>query len=258
VAGFVTLLLDAGNSRLKWALVRPGATPLSGTATPDASGLAALARELETSGVPGRIALINVRGDGFADLVSACCVQQGWPPPVVVRPARSGHGLEPAYADPRALGADRYAAMVAARHLFRGPVIVVDCGTAVTVDAVDASGRHLGGLIMPGLSLMRRALADGTAALPTVTGGTAIGLGRNTVDAMSSGTVLGLAGAVDGLCRHAADIMGNEPQRVLTGGDAELIRAHGRGVYAWRPWLVFQGAYFIMEGDAACDPWRSC
>jgi type III pantothenate kinase len=250
------LLLDAGNSRLKWAMVERGAEPVTGAVSPDADGLSELAGRIAAEGAPERVALVSVRDAAFSDQVSGWCVQQGLPSPFVVCAGPGLHGIRPAYARVEALGTDRYAAMVAARRLFEGPLVVVDCGTAVTVDALDEHGRHLGGLILPGLSLMRRSLCAGTAALPDVDERRVSCLAGNTVDQIASGTALGLASAVDGLCERVTEVTGPDPVRVLTGGDAALIDTHGRLSYAWRPWLVFQGAYFIMEGDA-CDPWRS-
>lgn len=251
------LLLDAGNSRLKWAMVAAGTTPVTGSVTPDSDGLAALAAQMTASGRPARIALVSVRGEPFERLLADFCAQHQWPEPFIVRVADKRDGIQPAYPSLETLGVDRYAAMVGARRLFEGPLVVVDCGTAVTVDAVDSHGRHLGGLILPGLALMRRALSEGTAALPDVDRGAVAALACSTADAIVSGTALGLVSAVDGLCRRASARLEGEPVYVLTGGDAGLLESRGSLTYTWCPWLVFQGAYFIMEGES-CDPWRSC
>ena len=251
------LLLDAGNTRLKWALAGGQKEPLTGAVQPDAEGFRELVRQVADAGRPDAVALVSVRGERFADQVSGWCTEADWPEPLLVRCASRAHGVRPAYEDVGSLGVDRYAAMVAARRLFEGPVIIVDCGTAVTVDGVDGSGQHVGGLIIPGRELMLRALSAGTAALPLVDEGQVVFPAANTADAIVSGTTLGMVYAVEEICRRMGRLMGGQVERVLTGGNAPLIRAHGSLSYAWRPWLVLQGAYFIMEGEA-CDPWHSC
>jgi type III pantothenate kinase len=248
------LLLDAGNSRLKWAVVDAGTAPVTGAVRPDEAGLAELAGVLAVYRAPERVAVVTVRGRDFLERLTDWCGRQGWPAPEAVRTAPASHGVRPAYGQLSSLGADRYAAMVAARRLFDGPLIVVDCGTAVTIDVLEADGTHLGGLIMPGLSLMRRALWAGTAAIPDAVGERIELLSDNTVDQVTGGTALGLVSAIDGLCRRIADRLGEEHARILTGGDAPVVSAHGALSYECCPWLVLQGVYFIMEGDS-CEPW---
>lgn len=250
------LLLDAGNSRLKWAAVDSEPVPLTGVETPDEPGLLRIADRLTALTDPQGVALLNVRGQGFVGQVRALCARQGWPDPLIIETAREGHGITTRYRHPERLGVDRFAAMVAARRLFAGPLLVVDCGTAVTLDAVDAHGGHLGGLILPGLRLMREVLSSGAAALPPVDAGPPETLARDTESAMVSGSLLGLCGAVDGLCERLASRFPDKPTRVITGGDAALIVEYSTLRFELCPWLTLQGAYFIMEGGT-CDPWRS-
>jgi type III pantothenate kinase len=250
----VKLLLDAGNSRLKWAVVDAGAAPVTGAVQPDETGLAELAGVLAVYGAPERVAVVTVRGGDFLERLSDWCGQQGWPAPLTVRAMPASHGVRPAYRQLSSLGTDRYAAMVAARRLFAGPLIVVDCGTAVTIDVLEADGTHLGGLIMPGLSLMRRALSAGTAAISDAVSDRIELLSDNTPDQVTGGTALGLVSAIDGLCRRIAERLGEEHVRVLTGGDAPVVSAHGALAYEHCPWLVLQGVYFITEGES-CEPW---
>jgi type III pantothenate kinase len=248
------LLLDAGNSRLKWAIVDAGTAPVTGAVRPDEAGLAELAGVVAMYGAPDRVGVVTVRGRDFLEHLADWCGRQGWPTPVTVRPTPGSHGVRPAYGQLSSLGADRYAAMVAARRLFAGPLLVVDCGTAVTIDVLEADGTHPGGLIMPGLSLMRRALWAGTAAIPETVSERIELLSNNTADQVTGGTALGLVSAIDGLCRRIADRLGEEHARILTGGDATVVSTLGTLSYESCPWLVLQGVYFIMEGDS-CEPW---
>lgn len=248
------LLLDAGNSRLKWAMVHGGEVLHRDIVTPDEDGLSQLVETVGARGTPDRVAVACVRDDTFRNMLEAWCTRQNWPVPFWIRVSSGAHGVRPAYPEPSSLGVDRYAAMVAARGLYTGPLIVVDCGTAVTLDVVDAGGQHLGGLIMPGLALMRRALVQGTAALPARVSGHVHLLSDNTADAVTGGTALGLALAIDGLCGRIAHELGTIPVHVLTGGDGPVISALSALDYEQCPWLVLRGVHVITE-EGACEPW---
>ena len=126
--------------------------------------------------------------------------------------------------DAAALGADRAANAIAAAEFYELPVLVVDCGSAITCELVDEGRRFLGGAIAPGRMLQRRALHAGTAQLPEVALATTMptGMGRTTAEAIRLGVD---AGAV-GMVRELARIMGNAAKLhtiVLTGGDAKFF-----------------------------------
>ncbi|WP_018952627.1 type III pantothenate kinase [Thioalkalivibrio sulfidiphilus] len=249
------LLLDAGNSRLKWALVNaPGQDPPRGVVTPDAEGLEGLARSLSPHESPESIHVISVRDEGFFDGLSSFCAHQGWPVPLLHQAVQEAHGIRNAYADPGRLGADRYAAMVGARRLFAGSLVVIDCGTALTLDAVDPDGRHLGGMILPGLRLMALALGQGTAQIGVKPDGPPALLADNTAGAVSGGALFGMAAAVDGLCERIESNLTEPFRRILCGGDAPRILPWLKGRYELCPWLVLQGLD-VMTGGRACEPW---
>jgi type III pantothenate kinase len=251
----IRLLLDAGNSRLKWAVVRGDEhSPPRGVVTPDAEGLEALTEALAHGDRPAAIHLISVRDARFFEEFSGFCANRGWPAPLLHHSSREGHGILNVYADPGRLGADRYAAMVAARHLFRGHLVVIDCGTALTLDALEPDGRHLGGMILPGLNLMRTALGQGTARLGGEMDAPPRLLADDTAGAVAGGTLLGLAAAVDGLCERIQAQSAEAPGRILCGGDAPRILPWLRGRYQYCPWLVLQGLD-VMTGGRPCEPW---
>lgn len=251
------LLLDAGNSRLKWALMTDHTVPqLRGALVLDDSALGALAQALQTGGcgVPEAVHVLSVRGQDFADELAAACDRLGWPQPRIHHARGEGDGIRPVYPEPIQLGADRYGAMVAAHRLFAGPVLVVDCGTAVTVDALAADGHHLGGVILPGLGLMRNALDAGTASVQIGEEVAPCLLADNTAQAVAGGTLLGLASAVDGMCDRMNHELGQAHQRLLCGGDAAELLPWLQGQYHHCPWLVLQGLDYIT-GGRACAPW---
>ena len=139
----------------------------------------------------------------------------------MIKTARSACGVTNAYHAPGDLGADRWVAMIAAHHRVAGAVCVIDCGTAVTVDLVAASGEHRGGLILPGVRLLGQTLAVNTAGIHLQVDAAATGLlGRTTREGVIGGAQYLVAAAID---RIAADVIGHagEPVTVIiTGGDS--------------------------------------
>jgi type III pantothenate kinase len=126
------------------------------------------------------------------------------------------------YADPGQLGVDRWAALIGARHLYAGPCVVVNAGTTMTVDALSADSIFLGGFIVSGFTMMREALARRTAQLELYDGAFSF-FPDNTADAITSGALNALAGAVDRMCRYMIDVGEDEPLIVLSGGNAALL-----------------------------------
>ncbi len=220
------LAVDVGNTRLKWALYAapmPGATLLAqGAVFLEAiDGLA----EGPWSALPMPSSMLGscVAGEGIRRRTEAQLEVWDVEPRWVVSGA-SACGITNGYDHPSRLGVDRWVALIGARHrvLARGParpVLVVMVGTAVTVDALDASGRFLGGLILPGFGLMLRALEMGTAGLKAPTG-EAVDFPTNTSDALMSGGADAIAGAVERMHRKLLARSGQEPALIVSGGAA--------------------------------------
>ncbi len=161
------------------------------------------------------------------------------------RARAAGWGVTCGYADPARFGADRWAALVGARGLLPGPLLVIDAGTALTADALDAQGRHRGGWIVPGLALMRRSLATGAEGLRAMAAETytdaAPAFAVSTAEAIAQGTRAALAGCV----REAVAVCGcaglGEVPIVLTGGDAVRLAAWLERPFHHEPALVLEG-----------------
>ncbi len=151
-------------------------------------------------------------------------------------------GVRNGYRDPSQLGIDRWAAMVAAFHVHGGPLLVVDCGTALTLDHVDADGVHRGGLIAPGLGTMRMALErDTRLSRHDVVASELSGFGRDTVAAVTAGCMAAALGLIERTQAHVA-ATGKLPCRLLiTGGEAEAMRAHLTLPWQYVPQLVLEG-----------------
>jgi len=126
--------------------------------------------------------------------------------------------------EPERVGVDRLLGALAAYRRARGACIVVDFGTAITVNSVGRDGTFLGGAIFPGLAMMAGALAGGTALLPEITvPDTAPAIGKNTAEAIAAGILHGATGAVANLVAAASATVGEGATVLLTGGDAERI-----------------------------------
>jgi type III pantothenate kinase len=166
-----------------------------------------------------------------------------------LRPGAQAGGVRNSYAQPSQLGPDRWAALVAARRQVPGACVVVNAGTALTVDALDAEGVFRGGLIVPGLNLMRQALAANTARLQ-VGGGLFQDFPANTADAIHSGTIQAACGAVDRL-RHLLGGDHSEVAIILSGGAAPELQQHLRPPVLCRENLVLEGVEVLAEVEPA-------
>jgi len=241
------LLIDLGNSRLKWALSAPG-TWTAGSALHAGQNLAALLDgawgRFEQ---PARVVLASVAPvDAHAALVDWCRRRWGVEP-LAVRAQREQLGVRHCYADPGTFGADRWAALIAVRGMTSADACVVDCGTAVTVDALAADGEFRGGAIFPGLHLLRDSLLRGTGGIRAAEGRADSALGCSTANAVAGGTQHGLVGAVALLVAEQIAALGGEAQVFLTGGDAPLLRAHLKPPVREIPDLVLRGLARIAD-----------
>lgn len=212
----MNLLLDAGNSRLKWGL-HDGRDWIADGAL-DYAQLPALAEQCRVGEPLRRILGVNVAGAELAARIERALAGLGR---VDWNRARSAQaGVRNGYREPAQLGADRWAALIGAHHLHRGAALVVMAGTATTIDLLAGDGLFRGGVILPGLDLMRRALARDTAQLPYARGAYRQ-LPASTEDAILSGCCDAQAGAIERLFRRLAD----EPGALclLGGGGAAVL-----------------------------------
>jgi type III pantothenate kinase len=158
--------------------------------------------------------------------------------------------LTNSYRVPSAVGADRLVNAIAAVTEFSAPVLIVDFGTAITIDAVSAQRAYLGGAILPGLGLAAQALAQGTALLPKLDIKPIKkipALGRDTQQSLTAGIVLGAAGAVTHLVHSMRLELGKGTPVVATGGLSGMMLAHCPVLKYHRPYLTFQGLRLIWE-----------
>lgn len=230
------LLIDAGNTRVKWALVPSGMRGAEALGRWSASGMAdhAQVRQLAESWRGQKIVRVlisNVAGQSMRDTLEQILLGVLGMQPVPLEWFASSAalaGIHNRYRTPTQLGCDRFASAIGAHALFAAaPLIVATCGTATTVDAVTAEGDFLGGMILPGLGLMASSLARNTAQLPQVADAMEIAgpFADHTDAAIVSGCLAAQAGAIErAVAAHRRSH--GEVQCILSGGAAALIAPH--------------------------------
>ena len=246
-----TILIDAGNTRIKWGVLSNaviGETAHVMHTDLDDAGFAALASRLPrqvdsafVSNVAGPVLATRLTG-----LLAGGCELR------FAKTAAKACGVTNAYPEPRQMGVDRWVALIGAWLEFGDAVLVVDVGTAVTIDALDESGRHLGGQILPGLNLMSRSLGTSTSGIPVVKRHAAafasdVGIfAASTADGVRQGAGNAIAGAIE-RARSVLAAAGHAPVLVLTGGDAPRLSAALTPPVAHRPDLVLAGLAGLLE-----------
>jgi type III pantothenate kinase len=220
------LVLDCGHSRLAWGLAGPYGWSAQGTVANQDIGTLAL-RNWQNLQRPMRVVGVNVAGEATRVRVEAQLTRWRMMPQWLIA-TEAACGVSNRYALPSQLGADRWAALVAARaralqELFPAPCVVVNARTAISVDALDAEGVFRGGVVLPGLNLMLQALAANTSL--RIPPGRYEDFPVNNADAMMSGTVQAVCGAIEQM-RGRLTGEGVAVKCVLGGGAAGEIASH--------------------------------
>ena len=250
------LLLDAGNTRLKWAVLDvaqieslPTAAGLSESAAWLAQGaasydkLAPLTAHWQQWGKIGACYGVRVANDSLISNVQQVLTLSDLEVHWLNARERAG-GVHNGYAPPESLGADRWAALLAAHQRTREPALVISAGTALTVDTLDASGHFLGGLILPGLYSMRHALGHNTAQVGMQYGKVQT-FPTTTADAVETGLISACTGAIAAMQARLEKKTATAPRIFLTGGDGASLQfflpegvnmVHG---------LVLEGVYYL-------------
>lgn len=240
------LLIDMGNTAIKWARLTDAGLQDVGRARHSELSLDALWPQLwRASQPPEAIWAACVAGRAAADHLQALALRQ-WNLSVTwVRAEPQAYGIRCAYADPGRLGPDRWAALVGARGLVTGNVCVISAGTAITVDLLDAQGLHLGGLITPGLALMRHSLLSNTAQIQVDAierdGLEAHWLGQDTNTAVSKGIEHTLRGFIQQALTRLDQQWPQGYQLIMTGGDSAFLRSSLPEPTRFEPHLVLLG-----------------
>ena len=205
----------------------------------------AVRSELDVGGVDGAI-LGSVVRSMTEKLSEVCRVLFGLEP--MVSSTRLDLGICTAWERPETAGIDRLAAATAAYRRCRAGAVVVDVGTAITVDAVSSEGVYLGGAIAPGLRLALRALSSGTNLLPDVAlNPPERAVGTSTPECIRSGVIYGTAGLVDALARRMLTSLTESARIIGTGGDIDRIAPYSETIEEVDPYLVSRGLRVIYD-----------
>lgn len=248
------LLLDIGNTRIKWAcdngaeLIDPGSVVHR-----DADPAETLKFLDDLMAVPEAVSAVNVAGVAIEQLLTAAVARRfgleiNW----LCTAARCGEVVN-GYRATEQLGIDRWAAIVGAWNMHRRAVVIVDAGTAITIDAVNQAGLHLGGVIVPGMDLMQQAVFQDTSDVLTfrnqgvaaVTGQD--WFGQDTRAAVEKGSLFLLRAAINRAARDM-DVDGASSLLMLTGGDAEMLSGLLETPCELHPLLVLEGMRCMTSG----------
>lgn len=233
------LFLDLGNSRAKWAFesdLAQGRVGQVSSAEP-----AGLITEFQSLPQPSGVFIASVlepdRTRGLAEWMGEHWHLQ----PQFARTRSEELGVVNGYRKPLQLGVDRWLGLLAAREISKAPLLVVDCGTATTLDAMDRDGRHLGGLIMPGPQLFQRCLMQATDIPDSDGPGTVAGFATDTAAGISSGAMLATTATVEAALADLVQRLGQDVESILTGGFAPLVGEHLGSAHRYVPHLILQG-----------------
>jgi type III pantothenate kinase len=282
------LLLDAGNSRLKWAVLRARYRRRQQFAADGVIELRALrgtagawSRVFKAAGTPDLIYVCNVAGAALERQIRAVARRAGLPAPHFARSAAAAGGIRNGYREPWRLGVDRWVGLIGAHHEHPGAdLCLVGLGTAMTIDLLNGGGRHFGGSLVPGPRLMIESLLEHTAGIRRRAGGwgaatsfdlafgaapasgarpsPARGLfAHNTHAALLSGARHACAALIEHAMDQARATLGRRPRLILAGGAADAITPLLHGRYWRADDLVLRGLAVLASDAFAPDRIRS-
>jgi type III pantothenate kinase len=194
-----------------------------------------------------RIVVANVGGPKVAEQLREWSQNYWQAVPEFLVARSSGYGIRSAYSRPETLGVDRWLELVAVRQRYRsanqnGAICIVDCGTAITIDVLATDGKHLGGLIVPGLTIMPKLLVDNTAGINENTEELEHSLLASTTSAaVNAGALYAAISFIDRVSSDVAAETKGELKRIITGGDAPRVLPLLRDRYEHLPDLVLWG-----------------
>lgn len=248
------LLLDAGNTSVKWGCCDAGKMVASGRFIHRDKNINTVAAQAWSKmPAPAGVSIANVAGEALGAQLSDWVGQQWGITPVFITTTGQACGVTNAYTVPGHLGIDRWAALVGARHHGNGAVCIVDCGTAITVDLLAADGVHQGGLILPGVEMLQQMLEQDTA-VANVSGKAepATLFATGTHAAINNGALYMAVAAIDRLVTDMTAGQDTSVDVVITGGDADRIMTLLACPVRHDPELVLKGLA-LLAGEYACD-----
>lgn len=248
------LLVDIGNTSIKWALKDSASlTDMSQQQYPEDVSEHFFVDCLANISKPNKVLVTCVAGaevwQAFTDAVNTL-----WSINIErVQSKPNGYGLINGYKKPAELGSDRWCALIGAYHMANSDVIVIDCGSAITIDLVNQSGEHLGGYILPGLAMMKKSLGLDTAQVKVNSSsleGNSIKPAHSTSECVAAGVNLAAVSVIESVIKQQL-AHSSHFKCYLTGGDADSLAEHLTAEYVKMYNLVIRGLAFIAENDQA-------
>lgn len=243
------LLVDMGNSSIKWAILENEQLSSAQRIPYDSNSLTRAWLELP---VPSQgIWISNVAGAEKAEVIKHWIKTHWGVQANFIKSTSYQSGVKNAYYNPEQLGVDRWLALLAARRLEKGAVCVIDCGTAITLDVLFANGNHQGGLIIPGLTTMQKALLSNTDLLVSLNEHVQAHkeqafLAQDTHTGISLGSLYAVIGFIEYI-KNQFEKQGNPLKLILTGGSVVALEPFLQKPYRYIPDLVLQGLQTIVN-----------
>ena len=247
-----TLAIDSGNSHIKWGFYADDVMIINNCVSSTESSILKCAfMQLPEPDVViiSHVSKVNIKSL-IAEIMSNWASSVCW-----LRPAAYQCGVRNGYVNPLQLGSDRWAALIAAWNLYHKSCLVINVGTAMTIDAISNNGEHLGGIILPSSYLMTKCLVQNTN-LHEIEDATFVPFATNTQDAMYSGVILALLGAIDRmyylLTRRGSDT--DDCKCIISGGGAHVIIPYLRHTFEFVNCLVLNGLLLIANEIRSKNP----
>lgn len=242
--------MDIGNSRIKWSCQSADGLgePQAAVYTKADAG-ACLDERWKELNKPEQIWVANVAGKTVADQLQRWTLSRWGIAPRFAEVTESAGGVRNAYAEISQLGVDRWLALIAAWRKYGSAACIVGCGTAVTIDGLDGAGRHLGGLILPGVAMMQQSLYQTASGIPAAAEVTfKRGLADNTGQGVLTGCTMAVVSLIDRVVDELMNTTGSKLVCVITGGSAGEILPLLQARFTYAPLLVLEGLAFIAGG----------
>jgi len=239
------LLIDLGNSSLKWCWLADGVSSARAVPHKDISASAFAPQLWGDVVTPDRVLVASVASPAWRQELEAWMSGAWGVKPEWIVARRSMLGVTNGYSKPEQLGVDRWLTLLAVHHDMRSPACIVDSGTATTLDVIDRTGNHLGGLILPGIGTMNEVLLQRTY-IPQMQGASVEGLlGRDTPSAVKLAALLATAGMVDKVLLEIEAELAEKVPLVVTGSGARSLEPRLNQTCIMRPGLVLRGLALV-------------
>ena len=243
----MNIYIDAGNSNIKCLFSYEGSEDIQ--VIPSVQFRQGLSRLLSGCTEVKQIWVSSVLSDEFNSWLDEFAHRLGFSRPVFVQSQKTCCGVSIGYEVPEQFGVDRFLALLAAYQNNKQDQVVIDVGTAITVDAMLATGKHLGGVIIPGYLAMQNALIRSASALGDDAQGSLNIFSKNTTDALTTGCYYAVSEGINGIIKQMAQNLERSPQITLTGGGAELFKSAINGDVTYFDNLVLDGLKLMAKGS---------